>query len=53
MGEELRLSAEQIDYGHDRTLLRQNLAKSVAERVEHGVAFSNFVLRNRGVAARG
>jgi transcriptional regulator with XRE-family HTH domain len=53
MGEELQLAAKRIDYGHDRTLLRQNLAKSVSERVEHGIAFSNFVLRNRGVAARG
>jgi transcriptional regulator with XRE-family HTH domain len=53
MGEELTLGAEPIDYGHDRTLLRQNLAKTPAERVAHGVAFSNFVLRNRGVAARG
>ena len=52
MGEELVLDAEPIDYGHDRTLLRQNLSRSADERVEHGVSFANFVLRNRG-AARG
>ena len=51
MGEELVLSADPIDYGHDRTLLRANLAKSVDERIDHGVSFSNFVRRNRGAAA--
>lgn len=49
MGERLVLGGEPIDYGHDRTLLRQNLARTVDERIDHGVAFSNFVLRNRGV----
>jgi transcriptional regulator with XRE-family HTH domain len=48
MGEQLVLDAEQIDYGHDRTLLQQNLERTVDERIDHGVAFSNFVLRNRG-----
>ncbi len=52
MGEELWLSAEQIDYGHDRTLLRHNLMRSPSERLDHGVAFTNFVLRNRGAATR-
>jgi transcriptional regulator with XRE-family HTH domain len=52
MGEELELDARPIDYGHDVTLLDQNLTRSVDERIDHGVAFSNFVLRNRGVAAR-
>jgi transcriptional regulator with XRE-family HTH domain len=51
MGEQLLLSAEPIDYGHDRTLLHQNLERTVDERIDHGVAFSNFVLRNRGAAA--
>lgn len=49
MGEQLVLEAHQIDYGHDRTLLRENLARSVSERLDHGIAFANFVLRNRGV----
>ena len=29
MGEELVLGAEPIDYGHDRTLLRENLDRTV------------------------
>jgi len=52
LGEELELSSSQIDYGHDRTLLQQTLAMSVAERIQHGTDFANFVLRNRGVANR-
>ena|SRR5437868_15453956 len=52
MGEKLVLRAEPIEYGHDRTLLRQNLDRTVDERIDHGVAFSNFVSRNRGAAAR-
>jgi transcriptional regulator with XRE-family HTH domain len=50
MGEELQLAAEPIDYGHDEAMLRQNLDRTVTERIDRGVAFSNFVLRNRGVA---
>jgi transcriptional regulator with XRE-family HTH domain len=53
MGERLTLEAEQIDYGHDRTLLRRNLERTVDERIDHGVAFSNFVLRNRGAPSAG
>jgi transcriptional regulator with XRE-family HTH domain len=51
LGEELMLDARPIDYGHDRTLLQQNLRRSVAERLEHATAVANFVLRNRGNAA--
>ena len=47
MGEELVLAAHAIDYGHDHTLLRQNLARTPAERIDHGSAVANFVLRNR------
>ncbi len=50
MGEELVLEAHAIDYGHDRTLLRENLARSVSDRIDHATAFANFVLRNRGAA---
>lgn len=50
MGEELVLDAQQIDYGHDREMLRRNLALSVDERIDRGVAFANFVRRNRGAA---
>ena len=53
MGEELQLAAEPIDYGHDEAMLRQNLDRTVTERIDRGVAFSNFVLRNRGVANGG
>lgn len=52
MGEELTLGAEPIDYGFDRTLLRQNLERSVDERIDFMTSFSNFVLRNRGAASR-
>lgn len=51
LGEELVLAASPIDYGHDRTLLAQNLDRTVAERIEHMTDFANFVLRNRGAAA--
>ncbi|HEY8645648.1 MAG TPA: helix-turn-helix transcriptional regulator [Gaiellaceae bacterium] len=53
MGERLTLEAAQIDYGHDRTFLQRNLERTVDERIDHGVAFSNFVLRNRGAANAG
>lgn len=53
MGEELLVAARQIDYGHDRSLLRRNLARSVDERIDHGVSFANFVQRNRGVTGAG
>jgi hypothetical protein len=52
LGEDLQLSAVPIDYGHDRTLLRRNLAMTVSERLDHGTALANFVLRNRGTASR-
>src|SRR5437899_12664065 len=52
MGEELVLGAERIEYGHDPTLIRQNLAKTVGDRIAHGASFANFVLRNRGATAR-
>src|SRR6266566_7686525 len=45
MGEELRLAAEPIDYGHDRTLNERLVAMSPSERMAHGVAFTNFVIR--------
>jgi transcriptional regulator with XRE-family HTH domain len=53
MGEELKLDAEPIDYGFDRTLIEENLRRTPEDRLDFGVAFSNFVLRNRGAAARG
>ena len=53
LGEELVLDATPIDYGHDVTLLQQNLRRSVSQRIDHGASFANFVLRNRGVARAG
>ncbi len=43
VGEKLVLEAQPIDYGHDRTLLRRNLALTPEERVMRGVAWSNTV----------
>jgi transcriptional regulator with XRE-family HTH domain len=45
LGEELLLEAQPVDYGHDRTLLRQNLALTPEERLRRGVAWSNTVRR--------
>jgi transcriptional regulator with XRE-family HTH domain len=45
VGEELTLSCAPIDYGHDRTLLRRNLALSPEGRIQQGVAWSNAVRR--------
>jgi transcriptional regulator with XRE-family HTH domain len=50
LGEELELAAAPINYGHDVTLLQQNLKRGVSERIDHGASFANFVERNRGVA---
>jgi transcriptional regulator with XRE-family HTH domain len=43
LGEELELDAKPIDYGHDVTLLRANLDRTLDERLDHGVSFANFV----------
>lgn len=53
LGEELELSSEPADSGHDREMLRRNLALTPSERIDRGVAFANFVLRNRGAARAG
>ena len=50
MGEELTLDARAIDYGIDKTLIRENLKRTPEERIDFMVSFSNFVLRNRGAA---
>jgi transcriptional regulator with XRE-family HTH domain len=52
MGEELVLEARPVDYGIDKTLIRENLKRTPAERIDFMVAFSNFVRRNVGVAHR-
>jgi transcriptional regulator with XRE-family HTH domain len=43
LGEELRISAESIDYGHDRTLLRENLRLTPEERIRKQAAWANQV----------
>lgn len=45
LGEELVLAAEPIDYGHDRTILRRNLALTPEERIRRGIEWSNAVAR--------
>ena len=63
LGEELELSATQIDYGHDRTLDRGETSDSAPRiaSVAGGVDFANFVasqsrrwrtLRNRSIRSR-
>jgi transcriptional regulator with XRE-family HTH domain len=41
LGERLRLSAEPIEYGHDRTLLRENLELTPEERIRKQAAWAN------------
>lgn len=43
MGEELVLNAEPIDYGHDRTLIQENLKRTPEERIDFMASFANFV----------
>ena len=43
LGEELALEARPIDYGHDVTLLQQNLAQTVTDRVRRQAAWANKV----------
>jgi len=45
LGEALVLTAEPIEYGHDRTLLRRNLALSPEERIRRGIEWSNAAMR--------
>jgi transcriptional regulator with XRE-family HTH domain len=52
MGEQLTLDARAIDYGIDKTLIRENLKRTPEERLDFMVSFSNFVREFRG-AARG
>lgn len=43
LGEELSVTSEPVDYGHDRTLLRENLALSPEERIRRQIAWANRV----------
>ena len=53
LGEELELSANPIDYGHDRTLNERNLTLTPSARIDQGAAFVNFVIQLRRAAASG
>lgn len=48
LGEDLELSAQARDSGIDATLNRANLTSSPGQRVQRGLAFADFVRRNRG-----
>jgi transcriptional regulator with XRE-family HTH domain len=48
LGEDLELTAQARDFGIDVTLNRANLSLAPAQRVQRGLAFSDFVRRNRG-----
>lgn len=48
LGEDLELSVPDRDSGIDLTLNRANLSFTPGQRVQRGLAFSDFVRRNRG-----
>lgn len=48
LGEDLALGAEPRDTGIDRTLNAKNLELTATQRVRRGLAFADFVRRNRG-----
>ena len=47
LGEDLVLRAEQRDAGIDRTLIRERLRATPAERIDYGLEFADFVIQNR------
>ena len=53
MSEELLLAAEPFDWGHDRTLIEINLARTPAERIDAAAATAGLVLELRGAARDG
>jgi transcriptional regulator with XRE-family HTH domain len=53
LGEDLQLGAEKRDSGIDATLNARNLSLTPAERVRQGLAFADYVRRNRGSAVGG
>ncbi len=44
LGEDLVLTAEERDSGIDRTLIRERLALTPAERLDYGIAVANQVI---------
>jgi transcriptional regulator with XRE-family HTH domain len=47
LGEDLVLGAKERDSGIDKTLIRERLKLTPAERVAYGLAFSDFVIETR------
>jgi len=45
MNEELVLEAREVDWGHDVTLIRQNLELDIAARLDQCAATADFVRR--------
>ena len=50
MNEELVLEAREVDWGHDRTLIRPQLAVTPQERIERQAAWSRGMRRIRDAA---
>jgi transcriptional regulator with XRE-family HTH domain len=50
LGEQLELSATPIDYGHDRTLIEQNLRYTAEERIERQAEWSRGMREFEGIA---
>jgi transcriptional regulator with XRE-family HTH domain len=46
MGDDLVLSTEPRDAGIDRTLIRERIKATPSERVDYGLRFADFVIRN-------
>jgi transcriptional regulator with XRE-family HTH domain len=52
LGEELVLETSQIDYGHDRAMLRENLSLAPEERLARATRFAQSVQAQQGAARR-
>ena len=52
VGENLVLSAAPRDTGIDRTLIRERFKATPAERIDYGLEFADFVIRNRSAASK-
>jgi len=50
LGEELELAATPIDYGHDRTLIVENLRYTPEERIERQADWSHGMRELEGIA---
>jgi transcriptional regulator with XRE-family HTH domain len=49
LGDELVLTAHEVDYGHDRTLLRANLLRSPEDRIDYAVRAARALEPLRGL----